>query len=294
MTRRSRLGVVRSLVAGSVAVAAMPAGVHARSVVVSPGPGTPLGDAIAGARPGDVITLADGVYSEAVVIDKPLGFRTAQPWNVAQVVIDAGCSVPTAVTVASNDVWWRLGGVTIRGGTESAVDVLGTSGFIVHRFRAERTCPATRFGLRIDAATRAKVNRFDVDGFVEAGVLVAHLPEQARMTVAHGFARHCGRGVLAEDDLSGLLLKDIEITDSEIAGIELRDTAAVKVKINRINGKLDGSTAVGIWAGPGSTGSLLLGNEIAGHVADVADDGTSNCWKGNTFTSGTIDPNTCR
>ena len=46
---------------------------HAGVIVVLPGPGTPLQDAIDAASPGDTLRLGGGIFSGAVVIDKPSG-----------------------------------------------------------------------------------------------------------------------------------------------------------------------------------------------------------------------------
>jgi nitrous oxidase accessory protein len=78
----------------------------ARDVAVAPGQGT-LAMAIAGATPGDVLTLAPGVYSGAIIIDRPLTI-TGPP----DAVID-GLGRGTVVTIDAPDV--TIKGLTVTG-----------------------------------------------------------------------------------------------------------------------------------------------------------------------------------
>src|SRR5215212_1747982 len=90
---------------------------HAKMIIVAPGPGTPLQDAIDAAAPRDLLRLAPGIYAEALVISKPLrivGPGPVQPGFDAA-TIDSGCGVPTAVSITSDDV--RLEKVAVLGGT---------------------------------------------------------------------------------------------------------------------------------------------------------------------------------
>lgn len=78
----------------------------ARDVAVAPGQGT-LAKAIAGADPGDVLTLAPGVYGGAILIDRPLTITGPQ-----DAVID-GLGVGTVVTIDAADV--TVKGLTVTG-----------------------------------------------------------------------------------------------------------------------------------------------------------------------------------
>lgn len=85
-------------------IAALP--LWAAEVQVMPGQGT-LQMAIAGAAPGDVLTLSEGRYEGAIVIDRPLTIRAE-----ATAVIDGG-GEGSVVTIAAPDV--TLQGATITG-----------------------------------------------------------------------------------------------------------------------------------------------------------------------------------
>lgn len=105
-------------------------------IVVSPGPGTPLQDAISSAPPKSTIQLHAGVYSEALVIDRQLTFKVS---NDGPVVIDAtGTGAAVAVEVTADRVSFRgkrrIGSptdspITIGGGTTLGLLVAQRNGF---------------------------------------------------------------------------------------------------------------------------------------------------------------------
>ncbi|WP_022702909.1 nitrous oxide reductase family maturation protein NosD [Pseudorhodobacter ferrugineus] len=86
----------------------------AREVAVAPGQGT-LAIAIAGAVPGDVLTLTPGLYAGAVVVDRPLVIH-----GPVEAVID-GQGIGTVVTIDAPDV--TLKGVTVTGSGLSSPDL---------------------------------------------------------------------------------------------------------------------------------------------------------------------------
>src|SRR5262245_59983149 len=81
----------------------LPAGGHsAVTVVVTPGPGTPLQDAIDAAAPGAKLIL-DGTFAEAIVIRKPLTLRGSQRFGVP--ALDASSTrAPITVDIESDGV----------------------------------------------------------------------------------------------------------------------------------------------------------------------------------------------
>lgn len=86
----------------------------AREVAVAPGQGT-LETAIAGATPGDVLTLSSGRYFGALAVDKPLVIL-----GPVDAVID-GQGMGTVVTIDAPDVTIR--GITVTGSGLSSPDL---------------------------------------------------------------------------------------------------------------------------------------------------------------------------
>src|SRR5436309_656998 len=75
----------------------------ATTVIVTPGPGTPLQDAINAAAPGTKLLLQEGTFTEAIVINKPLSLTVAAPDG--PVVIDArSSSAAFAIDISADNV----------------------------------------------------------------------------------------------------------------------------------------------------------------------------------------------
>ncbi len=94
---------------------ALAAPVSAADVAVQPGART-LANAIAGAAPGDVLTLSDGIYHGPVTIDRPLTL-TGSP----DAVIDGGHK-DSVVTITGDDVVLRGLTITGSGGVNANLD----------------------------------------------------------------------------------------------------------------------------------------------------------------------------
>lgn len=94
---------------------ALAAPVSAADVAVQPGAGT-LANAIAGAAPGDVLTLSDGIYDGPITID-----RTLTLTGTAGTVIDGGHK-GTVITITGDDVVLRGVTVTGSGGVNADLD----------------------------------------------------------------------------------------------------------------------------------------------------------------------------
>ncbi len=94
---------------------ALAAPVSAADVAVQPGAGS-LANAIAGAAPGDVLTLSDGIYDGPITID-----RTLTLTGTAGTVIDGGHK-GTVVTITGDDVVLRGVTVTGSGGVNADLD----------------------------------------------------------------------------------------------------------------------------------------------------------------------------
>ncbi|PVA11686.1 nitrous oxide reductase family maturation protein NosD [Pelagivirga sediminicola] len=104
--------MLRSLICGLSVLIALP--LWAAEIDVAPGPGS-LANAIAGASPGDVLTLRPGRHEGAVIIDRPLTVTGSH-----EAIID-GMSNGTAVTIDAADVTLR--GLTVTGSGMSNKDL---------------------------------------------------------------------------------------------------------------------------------------------------------------------------
>jgi nitrous oxidase accessory protein NosD len=72
------------------------------TVVVPPGPGTPIQDAINAAAPGETIRLTLGAYGENLVIDKALKAR-----GVRSTLVTISGSTNDVVDNGTDNCWWN-------------------------------------------------------------------------------------------------------------------------------------------------------------------------------------------
>src|SRR5437899_1133344 len=81
------MNVLASLAVAAMVTLVAPVAAWSTTVVVAPGPGTPLQDAINAAAPRSKLLLQGGTFTEAIVINKALSLSAA-PMQT-QVIIDA-------------------------------------------------------------------------------------------------------------------------------------------------------------------------------------------------------------
>ena len=62
--------------------------------------------------------------------------------------------------------------------------------------------------------------------------------------------------------------------------------SGVEILTNRVSG----GTAAGIEMTLNSPDNFITSNRLTGNAPDVLDAGTNNCWRHNTYTTGTVPP----
>lgn len=284
----------------AVCATAVPA--VAKTIVVVPGPGTPLQDAIDAAAPGDRLKVQSGTYAEAIAIDKPLVV-------VGPLSIDAGCAVPSAVTITADRV--QLRGVAIRGGSSAAVTVSGADR-VTLMVGAYPTCPGVQRAISAEQTTRLLVKKsstyaWDVTEniaadcasplqqgerqFAEAAVVVASAPAAAGNRIQHSTFCNPRTGVLVTGSAGSpkgqpaLKIQSSGLYYANDGGVTLQDADDVAIVGNLIYGPI-GLAPTGIALDATSDDNVIQGNVIEDFVQDVQDLGTRNCWRRNTYETG--------
>ncbi|MER7959682.1 right-handed parallel beta-helix repeat-containing protein [Streptomyces sp. NPDC096030] len=218
-TTPTRTALACLLAAGAFAYnagAVMAAGDDKRIHIVFPGPGTPIQDAVNGARPGDTIIVRPGRYREAVAVTKPL--------TIIGSGRDSNGSLLTPPAQPSGDACG------------------GTSGFCI------AASPGTAGPVR-----DVTVKNFEVRGFAGSGVIGVNTQ---RLTVKHieaagneeyGIASFLGqKTVIASStatgaEEAGLYIGDSPDAQSQITGnkafangdgILVRDSTGVEIARN--------------------------------------------------------------
>jgi nitrous oxidase accessory protein NosD len=266
----------------------------ATTVVVPPGPGTPVQDAIDAAAPGDTIRLTLGFYPEQIVITKALklrGVRSRSPRPNDTTRVDGGCAATPVITIAADSVQVR--GVLVTGDSGGGVDVTGrTRVKLKDVFVASNCAPVTAPAINVEQSTHVTLNHVWSAGegtrpVGPAGIRIADTPASGRVRLATSIAGGYDVGVLLENDGTASVRISQNYINGSDKGIVLQNTSGAIVDHNR---QVFDNTTSGIELDATSTGNLISGNDISGSVTDVVDEGTGNCWRNNTFTTGSVAP----
>jgi len=180
--------------------------VEAARILVSPGPGTPLQDAIASAPPGATLLLRAGTYLGSVTIDRPLKVRPATSDEVPY--IDAGCGNPITLDVAADQV--RLAGLRVIGGTTAQIRIANRQKVRIEDVRATDTCNVGGVGLQVTQSTRLRLftSFFGGDsvGCVFEGIPLASRIDTRSIDCRGSATNSASIGALLENVSDGALL----------------------------------------------------------------------------------------
>lgn len=265
----------------------------ATTVVVPPGPGTPVQDAIDAAAPGDTIRLTLGVYVEHLVISKSLklrGVRSTSTKPNDTTDLYGSCAAGPVITIAADGVQVR--GILIERDSEGGIDVVGrTNVKLKDVFVASNCASETAPAINVAQSTHVTMNHvwpagLGVRPVGPAGIRIADAPAKGRVRLATSIAGGYDVGVLLENDGPASVTVSSSYINGSDKGIVLENTSGASIVHNRqiIN------TTTGIEIDATSTDNLISGNHISGSVTDVVDNGTGNCWRNNTYTTGSVPP----
>jgi nitrous oxidase accessory protein NosD len=277
----------------------------AKTIVVAPGPGTPLQDAIDAAAPGDRLKVQPGTYAEAITIDKPLVVLG----NGA--TIDAGCAMEAAVSITADRV--QLRAIGVRGGSTTGVTV-SNADRVTLTVAVVPTCAGVQRAILADHTTRLLIKQsstyaWDVGEnnaancasplqqgerqFADADVVIATAPAAAGNRIL--FSSFCNprTGIRITGAIGSakgqpaVKVQRSSVNYANDGGITLQDADDVALFTNRVLAALPSGTT-GIALDGTSDDNVVKGNQIDGFVQDVVDLGTSNCWRGNASTTGAV------
>jgi len=270
-------------------------GVSAATILVVPGPGTPVQDAIDAAAPGDTIKLAGGSYAESVTITKPLRLvGPSHTWlsgepQPAAIVPGCGGST-TGVTVAADHVTIR--DLRVASFTDYGIDVTGRNRVSVRNVLVAPNCgnDAPLASINVEGSTRVKVEQGWVSGFADddgPALRLKSIPAGGKVRVHRIFAGRHAIGFLVEDCAPGSVTLSANSANFNFAtGILARNADGILLKKNVVSE----NPVSGIELDAVSEGNRLVANAISGSATDVIDAGTGNCWKNNTFSTGSVPP----
>ena len=289
-------------------LAAAPAA--AKTIVVNPGPGTPVQDAINAAAPGDTIRLVDGTYNEAIVINKRLRLRGPKIVGLVSAHIDAGCAASAALTIDADDVTVRS--VSITRGSFYTIDIVGHDRVRLKDLYVSEVgglgCGAVEYGINVFDSTNVRIDRCyalgdpngytGVAGYHDAGIYIGGIPSEGNVRVSKAFVVGSNRGIILEDstDLPNgqptVQVKKSSLTSND-TGIFVHNSDGMRIERNFTNDSRGSTPAASIHLDATSDDNLIRLNEFTDAAVDVIDDGTSNCWQANTVETGTVPTGGC-
>lgn len=280
------------LTTGSILLSGMLAA--AATVIVPPGPGTPIQDAINAANPGDTIRLLLGNYAEHLVVDKPVRIRGVRSRSDQQqpgtTLLSGSCAPGPVVRVASDNV--KLRGILIVQELEGGVDVVGHTRVKMHDLFAISNCPGGSVApdYNVEVSTRVRMTKFwgTADDNLRHGIGVRIAGTPAGGSVVLGGASIFGHheiGVLLVDNEAKSVTVSGNYVNGNDRGIVLQNTIEALVSRNL---QVQQNVTAGIDLDASSTGNQIIGNTIGGSITDVVDAGSGNCWRGNTFATGSV------
>jgi hypothetical protein len=279
----------------------------ARSAVieVSPGPGTPIQDAIDAASAGDRIIVHAGDYPESIVVDKKLRIVGDGQVGIGPDIgqQQSSCSPAFALDITADRVSIDGGrgvnnGIRIAGGGVAAVHVAGRDGVRLRKVGGTSFC-TTASGLDLEDVARMKIQSgyFLSVSSSGQGTPACRLSQVARGRVDLAYIE-CTGGIIGAGPYfggPGLLLDGVTaprvgaavvVTGSVFQSrgdvpVALRGAGAVRIARSFLLGSpriLGGPDNSCIDIDAASSGNSVSRSMLEGPIADQ---GTGNCFRRN-------------
>jgi parallel beta-helix repeat protein len=255
---------------------------------VYPGPNA-ISKAIAAAHPGDILRIHAGTYPESPTVPSGKDDLTLEGAGDGTATVDGGCATGKTIQVQAD-------GVTVRGlrvvgakagfGAEPAeIDFSDVaSGLALDNVLVD-TCNA-QYGINVFASGTVTVSRNRASGFSDSGIYIGGITSGGDIRVTDNAVTGNFRGIIVEQSSgSRIQLDHNTIHDNSYGGIFLTHSSGILITDNRISNDVHS----GIELDCCSDGNRVVRNRVRGHVYDLADYGTGNCWRNNAYTTSTGD-----
>lgn len=290
---------------------------HGALVEVSPGPGTPLQDAVDSAAPGDRLLLHAGSYLETVVIDKSLRILADGDVTIGPELgpLQSSCAPAFVLDVTAGTV--RIDGaratsstgyIHIQGGGSAAVRVRGGAKAQFTKLTAVTFCPGGS-GLSVQDVALLKMAKcgftsFSTTAIGAPGCRITQPSGRVMMKESGcdgrllGQNAYGGPGLLIDDVPSPTGRATVKIsrgffTSCGDAGAALRSAGGVQISRSQFQACpriLGGPRYDAITLDAASSGNFVRRSKIVGPILD---DGTANCFRGNVDENGAPLPDGC-
>ncbi len=306
MSGREATRVAALTATAVITLLGLPAGAAPHVIQVHPGPNA-VQDALAHAHPGDILNLHAGVYREPVGLE----IRTSVVVRSAgdgPVTLDGRCKVQYTILATANGV--RLRGLRVVGAVEgfgpypAEIDFTAVRGGEVSDSVAADTCKdasgdgGAEYGISVFSSGPVQVLRNHTSGFTDSGIYIGAISDTGNGTLRvednHSWAN--SRGVIVEDSSGSIAVagntlhhnRRVGVEGSTNAGLFLHNSDGVRI----IGNAIAGDDENGIWLDPASEHNRVVDNTISGNADDLHNDGSANCFTGNSYSTSTGDVGT--
>jgi parallel beta-helix repeat protein len=283
-----------ALAAMIVGVSAVASGAAGRSDVIDVQPGkNAIAHAIASASRGDVLRIHQGIYHEALTIDKPL---TLEPAPGDHPVVDADCKANDTIHVTSGGV--EINGLTVTGAATGSGDYPaeiffeGTPSGKAADNRLIDSCDA-QYGISAFDTGAVSVEGNSARGFDDSGIYIGSISSThgAHLTVTQNKTNHNARGIIVEDSNAPAVHIDIEkneMRNNTLAndeglpsdGLYLTNSDHVRVLRN----EADDNGGSGFHPNSSSDHNVFISNTARHNgVRGLLNEGHDNCGSNNSF-----------
>lgn len=239
------------------------------------------------ANPGDILNIHAGTYNGTVHIGKEN--LTLQAAGDGPVIIDAQCSAVRGVHLDADGIIVK--GLTVRGATEYAISVEGQTSGEVRNNTVENTCEGAEYGVNVYFSGSIKVVRNTGWGWDDAVVYIGNIDATPNgpLVVKKNTGYDSVRGVIIEDS-ENVTIKVVKnnLHDNTDTGILIHNSDGVLIQNNTVTN----NATNGIHLDPPSANNTVLSNTFTGHTFDINNEGSGNCFTGNTYVthSGPVNP----
>jgi parallel beta-helix repeat protein len=289
-----------------IALLAPPAGAAAHVIQVHPDPNA-IQDALAKAQAGDILNVHAGTYRvpDGVDVGKRVTVRSA---GDGVVTIDGRCGVQYTILVTASGVHIR--GLRVVGAAEgfgaypAEIDFVSVRGGEVSGTTAIDTCRDTsgdggaEYGISVFSSGPIQVLDNRTSGFTDSGIYIGAISDTGNGTlrVQDNVSWANSRGVIVEDSSGSIAVlgntlhhnRRVGVEGTTNAGLFLHNSDGVRIRGNSIARDDEN----GIWLDADSDQNRVVDNTISGNAADLHNDGSANCFTGNSFSTSTGDVGT--
>jgi hypothetical protein len=289
-------------------------------IEVSPGPGTPLQDAVDAAAPGDRLLVQAGSYLETVEIAKSLRIISlAGGFSLGPLLgpLESNCDSEAVldiqagnVTIEGDGSGLSTGYISVQGGSAAAIRISGGARVRMKKVDGHSFCPSAS-GLAIENVSRVQIRNGAFTSYSSSiqGAPGCRIERLGGGTVMLKSVRCAGvfAGTGNYYGGPGLLVDDLQAAPGErtikIVGgpfiscgnvaVELRATSGVQIKGAYLEAcplilGTDPNTAMALDAA--SSGNLVYEATLAGPIVDL---GSGNCFRNNVDKAGEALPDEC-